>query len=168
MSPEDFSLEEFNIHGWSVLAHDCFLTQFEEMVEAVELLRQQQPNIYQKKSVTKRLEAVTKLAFDIIPQDPTREIYRQGKTLGEKNKHWFRAKFYQQYRLFFRYHLESKIVVFGWVNDPDTKRAYGSKSDAYKFFGKMLEDGYPPNDWNTLLSSAVKERARLKNVLENI
>jgi len=113
---------------------------------AVESLSQKNPDTYQKKSATKRLEAVTKLAFDIIPQDPTRDIYRQGKTLGEENKHWFRAKFYQQYRLFFRYHLERKIIVLGWINDPKTKRAYGSKNDAYRVFEKMLEDGFPPND----------------------
>ncbi|MBW2709593.1 MAG: type II toxin-antitoxin system YhaV family toxin [Deltaproteobacteria bacterium] len=27
-------------------------------------------------------------------------------TLGNNHKHWFCAKFFQQYRLFFRYHLE--------------------------------------------------------------
>jgi hypothetical protein len=31
-----------------------------------------------------------------------RDNYRQGGTLGEEYKHWFRAKFLQQFSLFFR------------------------------------------------------------------
>ena len=95
--------------------------------------------IYQKKNASKRLAAITKLAFDVIPQDPTRAEYRQGDTLGNDYKHWFRAKFFQQFRLFFRYHASSRMIVFAWVNDEDTKRAYESSDDAYRFFRKMLE-----------------------------
>jgi 6-phosphofructokinase 1 len=44
---------------------------------------------------------------------------RQGGTLGEEYKHWFRAKFLQQFRLFFRYQQSAgaKIIVLAWVND---------------------------------------------------
>ena len=66
------------------------------------------PQNYQNKNATKRLAAIAKLASDVIPQDPTRKDYRQGTTLGNDYKHWFRAKFFQQYRLFFRYHQEAK------------------------------------------------------------
>ena len=44
--------------------------------------------------------------------NPTRADYRQGNTLGDEHRHWFRAKFFQQYRLFFRYHQQSKIIVY--------------------------------------------------------
>jgi toxin YhaV len=40
--------------------------------------------------------AIARLAFDIIPQDPTRSEYRQGGTLGDDRKHGFRAKFFHQ------------------------------------------------------------------------
>jgi toxin YhaV len=73
------------------------------------------------------LAAIQKLIFEKIPQDSTLPEYRQGITLGDEHKHWFRAKFFQQYRLFFRYHLESKIIVYAWANDESTKRAYGKK-----------------------------------------
>ena len=33
-----------------------------------------------------------------------------------------RAKFFQQYRLFFRFHQASRIIVYAWVNDADTRR----------------------------------------------
>lgn len=92
------------IHGWTVFAHPLFLAQIEALTWQVETLKQKDPVGYVKKNCSKRLAAILKLAFDVIPQDPTRPEYRQGGTLGDDHKHWFRAKFFQQYRLFFRYH----------------------------------------------------------------
>lgn len=74
-----------------------------------------------KKSASKRLTAITELAFDDISQDLTRPEYRQGGTLGDDLKHWFWAKFFQQYRLLFLYYAPSKVIVRAWVNDKDTK-----------------------------------------------
>jgi toxin YhaV len=145
------------VNGWSIFAHPLFLEQFEALLAQVENLRQKHPKDYQQKNATKRFVAIVKLVFEVIPQDPTRSDYRQGSTLGAEYKHWFRAKFFQQYRLFFRYHQESKIIVFVWVNNENSKRAYESKTDAYLVFTKMLDDGCPPNDWNALLQSAQDE-----------
>ena len=127
------------INGWCIYAHPLFISQVEELTEQVERLRQKYPQDYQKKNVTKRLAAINKLAFEIIPQDPTRPEYRQGNTLGSGYKHWFRAKFFQQYRLFFRYHQQQKIIVYAWVNDEKSKRAYESKTDAYRVFRGCLK-----------------------------
>ena len=90
----------------------------------------------------------------MIPQDPTRPEYRQGGTLSERHKHWFRAKFFQQYRLFFRYRVPSKVIVFAWVNDEKTKRAFEGGNDAYRVFRKMVENGHPPDDWGALLAES--------------
>lgn len=142
------------VHGWSVYAHPLFVAQVEALTAEVDALRQKDPTGYVRKNATKRLAAIHSLAFDVIPQDPTRPEYRQGGTLGAARKHWFRAKFFQQYRLFFRYHAASKIIVLAWVNDDDTKRAYESGDDAYRVFRKMLENGHPPDDWDQLLAEA--------------
>lgn len=114
------------IHGWTIFAHPLFLNQIEALVQQVEAHQQKDPVGFVKKNATKRLSAITKLAFDVIPQDPSRIEYRQGTTLGTDRKHWFRAKFFQQYRLFFRYHAQAKVIVYVWVNDENTKRAYES------------------------------------------
>ena len=156
------------INGWNIFAHPLFLNQFEELLKQVEGLRQKYPNDYKQKNATKRLAAIAKLAFEVIPQDPTRNEYRQGTTLGNEYKHWFRAKFFQQYRLFFRYHLESKIIVFVWVNDDASKRSYESNTDAYRVFKKMLDSGHPPDDWNDLLKEAKCETHRLEKLEETI
>ena len=92
----------------------------------------------------------------------------RGGTLGDDRKHWFRAKFFQQYRLFFRYHAGVKMIVYAWVNDDDTKRAYESSDDAYRVFRKMLESGHPPDDWNQLLNQAELEGHRLQRVVNTL
>src|SRR5690606_3884821 len=126
------------IHGWTVFAHPLFLAQLEALAQQVEALKQKDAVGYVTKNASKRLAAITKLAFDVIPQDPARPEYRQGGTLGDEHKHWFRAKFFQQYRLFFRYHASSKVIVYAWVNDESTKRSYGKSTDAYAVFKNML------------------------------
>jgi len=143
------------VHGWHLFAHPLFLAQVQALAQHVETLQRKDPVGYVNKNATKRLSAITQLAFDTIPQDPTRSEYRQGNTLGGQHKHWFRAKFFQQYRLFFRYHAGSKVIVFAWVNDDQTKRAFESSDDAYRVFRKMLESGHPPDDWDQLLHESV-------------
>lgn len=152
------------IHGWTVFAHPLFLAQIEALKQQVEAHRNKDPIGYVKKNASKRLAAITKLAFDVIPQNPMRLEYRQGGTLGDDRKHWFRAKFFQQYRLFFRYHATAKVIVLAWVNDEGTKRAYESNDDAYRVFRKMLENGHPPDDWNQLLAEAQAEGQRLQQL----
>ena len=151
----------FVIHGWTVFAHPMFIAQLESLEQQVQALKQKDPEGYSKKNASKRLAAIVNLAFNIIPQDPSRPEYRQGGTLGEDRKHWFRAKFFQQYRLFFRYHAAAKIIVLAWVNDENTKRAYESSEDAYRVFSKMLKNGNPPDDWDQLLVEAQPYRSML-------
>ena len=105
------------VNGWTLFAHPLFLDQLEAILTQVEAHQRKDPATYRQKNAAKRLAAIFKLVFEIIPQAPERPEYRQGNTLGEEHKHWFRAKFFQQYRLFFRYHAASKIIVYAWVND---------------------------------------------------
>jgi len=152
------------VNGWTIFAHPLFLDQVETLIRQVETLKHKDAVGYVKKNASKRLAAIAQLAFVDIPQDPGRADYRQGNTLGDEHKHWFRAKFFQQYRLFFRYHASSKVIVYAWVNDEDTKRAYESSDDAYRVFRKMLESGYPPDDWGSLLAEAGSQSERLKKI----
>ncbi|AKJ67064.1 hypothetical protein PATSB16_06560 [Pandoraea thiooxydans] len=156
------------IHGWTIFAHPLFLAQLEALAQQVEALKRRDRAGYMKKNVTKRLAAINKLAFDIIAQDPTRPEYRQGNTLGDEHRHWFRAKFFQQYRLFFRYHASSRVIVFAWVNDEGSKRAYESADDAYRVFRRMLASGHPPDDWDQLLAEACAEGRRLQQLASGI
>jgi toxin YhaV len=99
--------------------------------------------------------------FDAIPQDPSRAAYRQGDTLGGEYTHWFRAVFFQQYRLFFRYSSDDKTIIYVWVNDDRSRRAYGSRTDAYGVFRRMLAAGNPPDTWDQLLGQVTANTRRL-------
>lgn len=154
------------VNGWTLFAHPLFLDQVAELVEKVTALKAANPAGYRSKNATKRLAAISKLVFEEIPSDPADPKYRQGNTLGDDHRHWFRAKFFQQYRLFFRFHAESRVIIFAWVNDDTTLRAYDSRTDAYRVFKGMLENGNPPDDWTALLASVQKTGGELAEQLE--
>lgn len=149
------------INGWTVYLHPLFMDQVDVLKRKVQAQQQKDPQHYQRKPAYKQLQAILRLVLHVIPQDPTLPEYRQGNTLGPEYRHWFRAKFFQQYRLFFRYHAESRIIVLAWVNDNRTLRAYDSDVDAYRVFRKMLHSGHPPDDWESLLAAAMDEAGRL-------
>lgn len=153
------------VGGWTIYAHPLFLEQLEALTAQVEELKRKDPVGFGKKNATNRLAAIAKLTFEVIPQDPTRPEYRQGNTLGDEHRHWFRAKFFQQYRLFFRFHAQARVIVFAWVNDEDTKRAYESADDAYRVFRRMLDSVRPPSDWDQLLAEARAESEHLAGLV---
>jgi toxin YhaV len=154
------------VNGWTLFAHPLFLDQVAELAEKVSALKAANPSGYRGKNATKRLAAINKLVFEEIPSDPSDPKFRQGNTLGDEHRHWFRAKFFQQYRLFFRFHAESRIIIFAWVNDDTTLRAYDSRTDAYRVFKGMLEDGDPPSDWKALLASVRSASGKLAALIE--
>jgi len=156
------------INGWRIYAHPLFLDQLNALINEVETFRCKDPQGYRSKNSSKRLAAIARLMLHDIPQDPARREFQQGTTLGAAHRHWRRAKFFQQYRLFFRFHARSRLIVLGWVNDTDTKRAYGSKSDAYRVFQAMLSRGQPPNDWDQLLQEAEQVTGRLQQLNDRL
>lgn len=143
------------VNGWQLFVHPLLLQQLEKLVAAVERERSKKPRSYQRGANAKLLAALRKLLFETVPSDPTRPEYRQGETLGSQNKHWFRAKFgAQRFRLFFRFDSRAKVIIYAWVNDSESLRTYGSDTDAYAVFKKMLEKGNPPSTWAELLESS--------------
>ena len=143
------------VNGWTLYAHPLFLGQLERLTEAVAKKAKKDPKGYTASADAKLLAALRKLVFEVVPVDPARSEFRQGGTLGPDRKHWFRAKFGGgRFRLFFRYSTGAKIIIFAWVNDRDTLRTYGAKSDAYAVFANMLDKGNPPEDWVALITQS--------------
>ncbi|MEL6352946.1 MAG: type II toxin-antitoxin system YhaV family toxin [Cyanobacteria bacterium J06627_28] len=157
--------QELSAKGWRLFAHPLFIEQVEALIRDVEVLRIKYPDSYKSKNATKRLAAINDLIWDVIPEDPTHPKYRQRGTLGKVHKHWYRAKFFQQYRLSFRYHSANHVIVYGWVNDTKTKRAYGHKNGAYSVFEKILNSGHPPTDWDELLAACRSAGSRLSELM---
>ncbi len=155
-------MTDIRIGGWAIYFDSLFYAQYKELMNLVGKARAMDPANYQSKRITKLFVATRRLIFEDIPSNPSDPRFRQGNTLGEEYKHWFRAKFFQQYRIFFRFSEREKVIIFAWMNDEDTKRAYDSKTDAYRVFRKMLQNGRPPDDWQTLLREAKKTTSQIE------
>lgn len=154
------------VNGWSIYAHPLFLDQLESLIAQVDADKARDPAHYRRKNSAKRLAAILKLVTEVIPADPAAAQFRQGATLGDDRKHWFRAKFFQQYRLFFRFDSAARIIVLAWVNDENSLRAYGKKTDAYALFRSMLDSGNPPEDIGSLLTQARASAARFDALMK--
>jgi toxin YhaV len=139
-------------HGWTLLFHECVSEQLQKLHAAAERAKQQDPLGADTNANVRLFAALSKLIFDAVPSDPNREEYRQGNTMGPAFRHWRRAKVGRRFRLFFRFDSKSRIIVFAWVNDENTLRSSGSKSDPYAVFQRMVERGHPPDDWAALVS----------------
>ena len=115
------------------------------------------PEGFESNANVKLFNALSQLMMETIPSDPNREEYRQGNTMGVAFRHWRRAKIGRRFRLFFRFDSKTKIILFAWVNDENTLRSSGSKSDPYTVFQKMLNRGHPPDNWAALVSASKTE-----------
>lgn len=141
-------------NGWTLLFHECLIEQLKKLHKAAERARQKDPAGSLRNANVKLFEALAHLILEVIPGDPGRDDYRQGKTLGPEHRHWRRAKLGRRFRLFFRYDSTSRTIVYAWVNDAHSLRSSGSRSDPYTLFRKMLGKGNPPDDWEKLLASS--------------
>lgn len=99
---------------------------------------------------------VDSIILDEVPSNPADPIYKLGNTMGTNARHWKRVKFNGRFRLFFWYNTASKSIVYAWLNDENTLRKSGAKTDPYSQFKQMLDKGNPPNDWDELLSACKK------------
>lgn len=139
------------VSGWRLFQYPLFEAQLTELAKVVEKLSIQAPKTYLAHPKTKLLATIRRYITEIIPSDPGAEEFRQGDALGPDNRHWFRAKFHQRYRLFFRFSTSQKVIVYAWVNDESTLRKAGSKTDPYVAFRSMLRAGEPPQSLESLL-----------------
>jgi len=139
-------------HGWNLLFHECLSDQLQKLYAASLRAQQQDPQGFESNANVRLFGALSKLIFDVVPSDPNREEYRQGNTMRVTFRHWRRAKLGQRFRLFFRFDSKTRVILFAWVNDENTLRSSGSKSDPYTVFQRMLERGHPPDDWAALVA----------------
>ena len=143
-------------HGWRLLFYTEFSRQRGRLKDAAERARRRDPGRAVSNSNVKLLRAVDRAILEVIPQDPSRPEYRQGNTLGRDYRHWRRAKIGRRFRLFFRYDAKAKVIVYAWINDENTLRSSGSKTDPYAVFTRMLAQGNPPDDWASLIASSAQ------------
>lgn len=141
----------WKVNGWALFPHPKFSDQLAKLKARVAQAKSVDPTNYGATQEAKLLAAIMKLINETVPADPGAKQFRQGDTLGPARKHWFRAKFGNgRYRLFFQFNSTAKVIIYAWVNDEETLRTYGAKTDAYAVFQKMLKAGNPPDNWDQL------------------
>jgi toxin YhaV len=148
------------VNGWKLYTHPLFSEQLNRLVEQVELLAKKDPTGYRDGAPAKLLATINSYIREIIPREPGAAEFRQGNTLGKDNRHWFRAKFHERYRLFYRFASKEKVIIYAWVNDDRTLRKAGSKTDPYNVFRAMLESGDPPSTMERLLVHAKELKSK--------
>ena len=149
-------------HGWTLLFHDCVIEQLQRLYTAAQRAEQNDPIGFASNANVKLFRALSQLMLEVVPGEPARDEYRQGNTLGPEYRHWRRAKIGRRFRLFFRYDSRAKVIVYAWVNDEQTLRSSGSKSDPYAVFEKMLGRGNPPDDWDALVTASRQNWSKLE------
>lgn len=142
------------VNGWRLFQIPLFETRLKKLTDTVEKLSISQPENYKEHPKTKLLATIYRMITETTPRNPNAPEFRQGDTLGPDNRHWFRAKFHQRYRLFFRFSTKDRVIVYAWVNDEFTLRKAGSKSDVYAVFKSLLNAGDPPRTLEALLKRA--------------
>lgn len=148
------------VNGWRLFQYPLFEHQLRTLTQAVQELSITQPDADKEHPKTKLLATIHRLITETIPRNPNAPEFRQGDTLGPDNRHWFRAKFHQRYRLFFRFSSKDKVIVYVWVNDESTLRKAGARTDVYAIFTSMLEAGDPPRTLEALLKRATELKPR--------
>ena len=133
-------------HGWTLLFHACVIEQLRKLSAAAERAERSDPQGFENNANVKLFRALGQVIMEVVPSEPSREEFRQGNTMGPTYRHWRRAKIGRRFRLFFRYDSKARAIVYAWVNDEETLRSAGSKSDPYAVFEKMLGRGNPPDD----------------------
>lgn len=146
----------FGENQWLILGHSAFISQQGKYQAAAFDAQAKVGDDWVKTGAGKKYIALRQQVFVRVPRNPSDFEFRLGNALGPNYRNWFRAKFLQQFRLFFRFSSPSKIIVYGWVNNTDTLRAYGSPNDAYLVFRRMLEAGKVPDNWDQLIAEAAK------------
>jgi toxin YhaV len=101
-------------HGWTLLFHECLVEQLRKLKAATARAESADPAGFEANANVKLFRALSQLILETVPSDPSREEYRQGKTMGPAYRQWRRAKIGRRFRLFFRYDSKAKVIVFAW------------------------------------------------------
>lgn len=145
------------INGWQVFYYKAFAAALDELEAEVTRLAAKDPKGFKAHPKTRLLASVYEAVTQRVPANPEDAQFRLGKTLGSAHKHWRRVKkgLPDRYRLFFRFASKPvRLIVYAWLNDEDTLRKAGAKTDVYAAFQRLLARGEVPGDIDALLKES--------------
>jgi toxin YhaV len=140
------------VNGWTFLAWPAFDERWTNLIVSAAKKRAADPAGYQASPEARMLKALTLVIRDHIARDPNAPAYRLRRDLAA----WRRVRFFGRYRLFYRFNSAHRIVVLTWLNDEQTVRKEGAKTDPYAVFSAMLSRGDVPADWTALVAGSTE------------
>lgn len=146
------------VNGWQLFYFKLFAEVLNKLESDVRELAQKNPEEYGHHPKTKLLAYVVKSITEDVPTNPMDRKFMLGKTLGRQYADWRRVKhgLPPRYRLFFRFTSAQNNIIYAWLNDENTLRKEGDKSDVYTVFAKMLSNGSVPNSIDALLKTSTQ------------
>lgn len=144
-------------NGWNLFQFKLFSQRLQALTQDVAHLAQADPAGYKLHPKTKLLASVYRSMTDTVPANPADPVFRLGHTLGKTYGNWRRVKkgLPQRYRLFFMFASNPlAVVIYAWLNDEDTLRKEGSRTDVYEVFKRMLEHGEVPSTIDELIQGS--------------
>lgn len=123
-----------------LLIHRCYSQKIDLLKEKIQhLKRNLSETDFLEHEDVKFAARLRKATLEIIPEDPDRIEYRLKGSLKKFRRY---KQGIQRYRLMFTFSKTPPIIVYLYINDANTLRKDGSKSDPYVIFAKKVEQGH--------------------------
>jgi toxin YhaV len=145
-------------NGWNLFQFQPFALGLQELTQEVSRLAQADPTGYKQHPKTKLLASVYQSMTVTVSANPADPVFCLGDTLGKSHGNWRRVKkgLPQRYRLFFMFASNPlAVVIYAWLNDEDTQRKEGRRTDVYQVFKRMLERGDVPSTIDELILGCI-------------
>jgi toxin YhaV len=144
------------VNGWTLFYFKLFADILSKLERDVAELARKDPEGYVHREKAKLLKSVLNSITKDVPTNPNDAKFRLGKTLGDRFKDWRRVKqgLPSRYRLFFKFTSAQWRIIYAWLNDKNTLRKEGAKTDAYEVFNRMLARGEVPDSIEELLKDS--------------
>jgi toxin YhaV len=145
-----------DVNDWLILYFTAFQERLNDLEQAVLRIQQARPEQFAKHPTVKLLKAVVQAILVEVPRNPASPLFEQGNTLGSAHRHWRRVKrrLPPRYRLFFQFSSLQSQIVFAWLNDESSLRQDGAKTDVYRVFKRLLDQGKVPDSWDQLVAAS--------------
>lgn len=129
------------IGGWTILYHPVFGVRVRALKDWVKHLKVTlSPAEFAQHPDVKLLSATNTLITKTIPADPNAREFMLKAKLSKFRRvrgHGLAGR----HRMFYVFMAQSKTIIFLYLNDSDTLRKAGAKTDPYQVFAGLVESG---------------------------
>ena len=134
-------------HGWTILFTEPFLSSYGDLSANARRLKGELSNEeYAEHPDVKLFLAVRELTKDVVPSDPHHRDYQLRGELAKFRRTKGRG-LPRRYRLFWAFSDQSKAIIFLYLNDADSLRKEGGRTDPYRLFAGMVQRGEVGSDF---------------------